>query len=137
MLEPFSVAEICFAAQARLFAESSQESVVLLSTPPFHISAAHSTAFRVPSLSRATVFPSFCTSWPPNAHRTGYQAVGPSPGAWPRATPIGVFVAWTISFPYWSSSSYGETKFGFPACAQRSLRKIHALATYVNGIARH
>src|ERR1700680_654619 len=74
--------------EARLLLESSQAS------PPssqhsFQKATAYLTDSTVSLLLSATVLPSAATSWPPKAHRNGYQNEGASPKVWPAVCPNG------------------------------------------------
>src|SRR5207245_9659645 len=103
MEAPLSVAQICFAAYARLLLESSQERHCASAVLPNRSLNATSASF-VAALFTASFFPVSSVSDPPYDQRNGCRNVGGSPKEWPIAWPRKSFDFVFASAPTFVSS---------------------------------
>src|SRR2546428_9231390 len=132
---PLSVAQICFAAYARLLLESSQERHCGSAT--FAKRSLNATsASLVAALLIASFLPVSSVSDPPYDQRNGCRKVGGSPKEWPMAWPKKSFDLVLASAPTVASSDHVNGNLSTPACFRTRSRQWIAFPSRPNGTAR-
>src|SRR6267378_6245448 len=131
---PLSVAQICFAAYARLLLESSQArhwGSALLSNNSLKATSASFVA----ALFTAIFFPVSSVSDPPYDQRNGCRNVGGSPKEWPMAWPRKSFDFVFASAATFVRSDHVEGNLSAPACFRTLSRWCIAFPSMPNGTA--
>src|SRR5438128_12421354 len=132
---PLSVAQICFAAYARLLLESSQERHCGSAVFAKRSLNATSASF-VAALLIAIFFPVSSVSDPPYDHRNGCRNVGGSPKEWPMAWPRKSLDFAFASAPTFVRSDHVRGNLSAPACFRTLSRQWIAFPSRPNGTAR-